>query len=136
MADYYTTNTAAVAGVAKLFREKDKISAFDPENDNCMSIELSTPAQYRPHIKCEENYQAPKCEHVGEYYIFTFGKEFKCDDFREFIDREGVVVFQNEESVEIVTKQKETARKIKDFVQRGKSFHISYGGRFITVSLL
>lgn len=136
MAEYYTFNEASVAGVAKIVREKDKSNAFDPTTESCMSIEIERPAQFRPYIHCKEEYASPKIEKEGEYFIFTFGKEYKCKDFLEFIGNEGIVVFQHEDGVQIVTKREETAEKISSFVQRGTNFKISKGNNSLTVSLM
>jgi hypothetical protein len=136
MAEYYTFNEAAVAGVARIFREKEKTNAFNPMKDNQMTIEIVYPAQFRPYIHCKEQYQTPKIEKKGEYFIFTFGKEYSCKDFLEFIGNGGCVVFQHEAGVQIVTKQEETAKKIKSFVQRGNNFKISKGNNSLTVSLM
>ena len=136
MAEYYTFNEAAVAGVGRISREKDKANAFDPTTEETMTIQLISPAQYRPYIHCKEQYQAPDIKKEGDYYIFTFGKEYSCSDFREFIGSEGIVVFQHEEGVQIVTKREETAQKISSFVQRGSKFKISKGNNSLTVSLM
>ncbi len=136
--EYFTTNNAAIAGVAAIRREDSKKDAFDPEKDQFLVLELKTPYQLRPHITCEEDYGAPIIKEEDEsegFFVFNFGKEYESKDFREFISNEGVIVFQNEHGVQLVTKNKKTAQKIKNFVQRGKKFRIKCGGHSITVEL-
>ena len=101
-----------------------------------MILDLKTPYQLRPHIACVEEYGVPEIKGNNEaegFYVFNFGKGYECKDFREFISREGVIVFQTEEGVQLVTKNEKTAQKIKNFVQKGKRFRIKSAGGSITV---